>query len=329
MDTRPDKINLMVTKKCNQACPYCFAAEAMRNAEDEGSMTFAECAHCIDFLVESGGTTVSLLGGEPTLHPDFERIVDYALTNGVNTCVFSNLLFSQGFQCLHAVDIVANINSLDFYSAGQLANIRRNLDSYADRIMLGFNIYTLDKSYLGVLDLVNEHCLAKRQLRVGIASPTPDQTNRFVPVEDFSKVGEYVVELSRECSKRGIQIRYDCGFVRCMFHEKEIDELEELGATAKFRCGTPVDVGPGLRAWHCFPLSSYPSVDVMRFSTVGHLRRVLAQMYGSYRAFGARKGCPTCQHKKRGLCHGGCLGHVLALAARTPFASTEPDLLQV
>ena len=41
---------------------------------------------------------------------------------------------------------------------------------------------------------------------------------------------------------------------------EELSELEALGSTPMYACGTPVDVSPSLDAWHCFPMSGLPGV---------------------------------------------------------------------
>jgi len=320
MNKKTGKINLMLTRKCNQSCAYCFASEAMDNPREDDSMTIEECKWCIDRLAGEEDVTISLLGGEPTLHPHLARIVEYALDKCLRVLVFSNLLTPRIFECLtsNRVDIVANINRLDSYNAAQLENIRRNLDRYSDNVIIGFNIHTLESDYIEVLDLVDLHGLDKMELRLGFASPTPTRDNSFVPVDDFDKVGPYLVKLADHCRSRSIKVGYDCGFVRCMFDEEDLEELDRLDAAAEFPCGTPLDIGPGLRAWHCFPLSAYRSLYAPDFGSFAELRERLSAIYHPFRAFGVKKECALCDHKTSGLCHGGCLGHVLASLDSVP-----------
>ena len=315
------KINLMLTRRCNQACPYCFAEDAMRTDEGQQDMTFDDGVMCLDRHVQEGGGAVAFLGGEPTLHRDFGKLVQYALDRDLDVVVFSNLLTPKSFDVLthERVSIVANINPLSTYRASQLTNIRRNLTRYRQRVSLGYNICDLQRDFEGILELYGEIGIARSYLRLGIASPTPGGQNRHIPVSRFSELGEFVVDLARACRSRGITIGYDCGFVPCMFSDEELEELAQLESPARFNCGAPSDISPSLDVFHCFPLSTRRSVHVTEWPTLGEVRMELQRFYDPFRSLGIKKECPTCEHRSNGKCPGGCLGHALVgLGGATP-----------
>ena len=78
---------LHLTNKCNLLCPHCYFKATKEKAE---YLPFANIVKIIDELADIGGDKITLSGGEPLLHPDFEKIVEYAskkikvhiLTNG-------------------------------------------------------------------------------------------------------------------------------------------------------------------------------------------------------------------------------------------------------
>jgi len=330
LDKLPQKpsgrLNLMLTRRCNQACPYCFAANAMESSGSRLDMSWEECVECLDFMKRSQSSEVALLGGEPTLHTRFEDVVERALALDMAVTLFTNFLFAEPIGCLaqDRVNIIANINSLDFYRPAALAMVRQNLHRYRANTTIGFNVHDFDDGYLGVLELVDECGLEHRQLRLGIASPTPDATNSHIPLERFERVGAYMLQLGRAATERNIKLNLDCGFVRCMFEDEQLQELQNLGQEILFRCGTPVDVGPGLEVWHCFPLSNYPGVHLGDFRDVTELRGALGRKYYPYHAFGFKKECPTCEHHLSGCCPGGCLGHVLRTVEHAPTGRGGP-----
>lgn len=71
-----------ITGNCNLTCPMCYA----HSAPGGKHLSFEACCAAIDRLVEVEGRAevLQLSGGEPTMHPQFERIVEYALAQPVD-----------------------------------------------------------------------------------------------------------------------------------------------------------------------------------------------------------------------------------------------------
>jgi uncharacterized radical SAM superfamily Fe-S cluster-containing enzyme len=67
---------LEITSGCNLTCPMCFAM----SAPGQDHLSYEDCVAAIDRLVEIEGRPeiLQLSGGEPTIHPDFHRIHEYA-----------------------------------------------------------------------------------------------------------------------------------------------------------------------------------------------------------------------------------------------------------
>jgi uncharacterized radical SAM superfamily Fe-S cluster-containing enzyme len=66
-----------ITDACNLACPVCYAASGPHRP---GFKTVAEIEKLLDFVVanEREPDVVQISGGEPTLHPEFFRVLDAA-----------------------------------------------------------------------------------------------------------------------------------------------------------------------------------------------------------------------------------------------------------
>lgn len=67
---------LEITSYCNLTCPVCYAS----SGPDGRHLTVEQCRRAIDRLVavEGRAEIVQLSGGEPTIHPQFAEIFDYA-----------------------------------------------------------------------------------------------------------------------------------------------------------------------------------------------------------------------------------------------------------
>ncbi len=73
---------LELTSSCNLTCPLCYAGSAPGGEH----ITFDEACRAIDRLVEceGRGEILQLSGGEPTIHPQFVEIVQYACAQPID-----------------------------------------------------------------------------------------------------------------------------------------------------------------------------------------------------------------------------------------------------
>ncbi len=88
--TRVSFLWLEITGKCQLACEHCYADSGP--AGNHGSMTRADWMRVIDEAAELGIEMVQFIGGEPTLHPEFDMLVRYALSCGLEVEVYTNLV---------------------------------------------------------------------------------------------------------------------------------------------------------------------------------------------------------------------------------------------
>ena len=71
-----------VTDRCNLSCPTCYASSSPTHGRHR---TLEEIEMMLDAIVASEGEpdVVQLSGGEPTIHPDFFKILDIAKTKPI------------------------------------------------------------------------------------------------------------------------------------------------------------------------------------------------------------------------------------------------------
>jgi 7,8-dihydro-6-hydroxymethylpterin dimethyltransferase len=71
-----------VTSSCNLKCPMCYASSGPGGTH----LSYEESIRSIDRLVQVEGRAevLQLSGGEPTIHPDFLRILDYAVAQPID-----------------------------------------------------------------------------------------------------------------------------------------------------------------------------------------------------------------------------------------------------
>lgn len=91
-DTKPIFVEFNLTDKCNLRCSWCIS-ENCRSAAQIDKKT------AVDFLCDFkkiGGKAVTFSGGgEPTLHPDFDIIAEYALMVGLDVGLMTNGVYPE------------------------------------------------------------------------------------------------------------------------------------------------------------------------------------------------------------------------------------------
>lgn len=78
---------ILITDQCNMACRTCFN----RHLRTRNIMTFQDFSDLCNYLSgECGISRVKIMGGEPTTHPDFLRMVSYAQSKFKSVHIFTN-----------------------------------------------------------------------------------------------------------------------------------------------------------------------------------------------------------------------------------------------
>ena len=81
-------LHLYLTNRCNLSCPHCYM---FSGHENENELTTAEILNLInDYVKIAAGHRITISGGEPSIHPDFELIVKTAAESGLEVNVLTN-----------------------------------------------------------------------------------------------------------------------------------------------------------------------------------------------------------------------------------------------
>ena len=144
--------NILLTEKCVRACPYCFAKEYLKESK-ENLLSWENLIYMADLFESSHEKHLSLLGGEPTLHPNFIDFVMYLHQRKFHVNVFSNGIMSD--KALEAakefllkipaenLSFVCNYNHPDSSTEKETKQINRFFETFAPYISLSFNLYSL------------------------------------------------------------------------------------------------------------------------------------------------------------------------------------------
>jgi MoaA/NifB/PqqE/SkfB family radical SAM enzyme len=93
---------LELTTRCNLHCRHCYA-DAGVAAPLQGSMSLHDWLAAIDEALDIGASAIQFIGGEPTLHPHFRRLLEHVGKAGLSLVeVYTNAtrLTEETVSCL-------------------------------------------------------------------------------------------------------------------------------------------------------------------------------------------------------------------------------------
>jgi MoaA/NifB/PqqE/SkfB family radical SAM enzyme len=320
--------NVLLTGVCNRSCPYCFASGKTdlrsltagqgvetRAAAGAAHMSLEDLEHVIGFFHRSEMKVVALLGGEPTLHPQFEEVVRRLHAEGFAIKLFTNGLMSRNRARFLAEapgqrNVIVNVNDPRETPAEQWRHASEVLGTLGTRASLSFNVYRPDADFGFLLELIRERQL-ERVIRVGLAMPVYGTPNQHLPMSDYAHVGARLADFGDVCAREDVSLRLDCGFPVCMFTPEQIGRIVHGGGEVNFQCRPIIDIGPDLRVWSCFALSGLFNVHLRDFRSRQDLIAHFDRHFEPYRHVGALPQCVGCPHIRRQQCFGGCVAHTL------------------
>jgi hypothetical protein len=297
-------VNLLLTMDCSLDCPYCFAM-VDRTHPASKEMTLDEAARVISRL-DPTADPVQLLGGEPTLHSCYSEVLRFLKNQGFEVVVFTNGL-QPALRLTGPIwpdRILLNLNTESCYRDEDLAQISQNLAVLGERTVLGFNIFKPDFDLSFHRRMILDFDLLP-VIRLGIAQPILGGSNVYLPDADLAAAHRSVVLWAEDLAREGIRLHLDCGFMRCLFSEQDLEALVRAGTALNFQCTSVMDIGPGLTVRRCFAFSGEDYVSWYDFDDLKAIKSWFEAAYADI-----SPGCEDCVDYQRGWCRGGCLARI-------------------
>jgi MoaA/NifB/PqqE/SkfB family radical SAM enzyme len=280
------------------------------------------------FLGRSGHTSFHLAGGEPTLHRRFPELLDLAIAGGFRVGILSNGLFGERIRS-HLVSrldrfdsLLLNVNEPSACTAERWATLRANLAALGEKALLGVNIHRVGQDLDWLLDLAREFPV------IGLRFVFAHQSGRtaspdVLAYEEIPGETDRLVRLvDRAGTELGIMLVYDCGFLPCLFDEKQREVLRRSNCVLGGCEPTNLTVDVDLRVSHCF--NREDPARVVRLRDFDHADQLEAFFREAIRRDGEGRflfeECPACPERRAGTCGGGCLAdrRILDVPLRRP-----------
>jgi mycofactocin radical SAM maturase len=191
-----------LTYACNLACVHCLSSSGRR---DPAELSTSEAMAFLDALAQLSVFYVNVGGGEPTIRPDFDLLLEHAVERrvGVKFSTNGTTMTPERARRIAAMDYVDVQVSLDGASPktndpirgeGSFEAARRAMQALSDAGVRGFKLstvvtrrnadeldalYELAASYGAVLRLTRLRPAGRGASVFGELRPTPDQLRRL------------------------------------------------------------------------------------------------------------------------------------------------------
>ena len=284
-----------------------------------------------DFLM-TGGSTIGLIGGEPTVHPqlldimqdiiDDDRVTGSTVyTNGIN---FDKIIYkftNAKFSALVNVNSIHTMGETKYNKMLDNLEIAHNKFSVREKIGLGYNIHGSEFEYQYIIDLCKKY--GKNKLRISICVPNSEEHKDMKSLEWFRIVRPNLFKFFRDLLDNGIVPRYDCNYLPICVPTLEDKELlleihkyaneHNINTNLLSTCSTccpVIDILPDLQAVRCFGLSDNLKANINDFNTISELSNYFMTEIDSYKFITVdNPECLECPKRLVQDCTGGCIAY--------------------
>lgn len=305
-------MNLLITLRCNQKCPYCF----VENSNELSDMTLAELEYIVNLPDFGKEGSVRILGGEPTLHPklnDFLEIIHEKNENPIT--IFSNLNCSPAIiEHINIPNIVLVANVL-----GDSNNINKNASINMEiarnkgwTVILSYTITDIAFDVNAIVNLCKENGI--KAVRWSLAMPASDKENihieKCITLDVVKKLSLFVDKLFMN----GIVSFNDCPLPLCSNVQKVSEVIKrKYNLPNSFQpiksgmCKPPYDILPGYQIRGCIGIGSIISLDIRNYQSIDEIMNEYQVRVSKLRNLKSPKECQNCN--KYHDCGGGCIGY--------------------
>ena len=142
-----------VTDRCNLTCPTCYAGSSPTYGRHR---TLDEIKAMLDSVVEHEGDPdiVQISGGEPTIHPDFFAILDYAVTLPIRHIMVN----TNGIKISQSDEFAQKLKTYDAVGTDNTSvEIYLQFDSFKPEVLKKMRGKDLTEVRSKCLDRLNKH----------------------------------------------------------------------------------------------------------------------------------------------------------------------------
>jgi uncharacterized radical SAM superfamily Fe-S cluster-containing enzyme len=276
-------MNILLNNYCNLDCNYCFANEILD--KDKEKMTLDNFRWLLGLLERSNNKEVRLIGGEPTLHPNF---TDFVLEAGKNTSINKILIFTNGtyperynylFDVIsknNQVSLLINFNHKNDINSKKYNQIMNNIQILSNlpiNLTLGINFYKKDQDYDYIINTAKKYNCNK--IRWSLVVPNNKKKKNQNLKKYFRNHIPNIINFITDCKVNNIDPHVDCNnFPICLLDNNELRKLAMIDehSLKTSICNPVIDVQPNMEAMRCFIMNNY-KVNIKQFNNLQDIEK--------------------------------------------------------
>ncbi|MFY1638113.1 radical SAM protein [Solwaraspora sp. WMMB335] len=274
---------LVMTYACNLKCSFCYAGVEVFHRPK--TMPYAEACRGVDFLASLGITTYTLLGGEPTIHRDLIRIVEYSagravapwlVTNGVKVAdpAYAGALVAAGLKggciSLHGLDADAHDAATGIAGSHDAALRAVRLaaaEGWPLYPMLTVMAANLDSVLPTIRSLVDLGCRTI-YINYGVPNVVPGlDVGAASGPQELARLTERLFRMQPELGVRFVFNREKNKIPLCHFDHDTLQDMftaEVIGTGCEAAQGNTIVIEPGGKVLGCSHWVDHPLTNIYR-----------------------------------------------------------------
>ncbi|MBI9053926.1 MAG: radical SAM protein [Bacteroidales bacterium] len=303
-------MNILLNNYCNLTCEYCFANHVLE--KDRINMSLQSFHKVIEFAKRSNLETINLIGGEPTLHPNFNEIIDKIdQQNFINSIMlFTNGVFKRKqhdrlLEYSKTSNLKMLINYNDFRGTKVMDIMNNNIKELRDHaeITLGINFYKKDQDFDYIIKASKENGL--KYIRWSLVVPNTELKAEIDVRNYYLDNKDMILRFLKACLENELIPHVDCNNIPlCLLNDEELRVFafsSELNLKTSV-CETVIDILPNLKVIRCFAFSEY-EVDLEDFKDVeelsDHFTRAVDDKFNGVTLFEDCKDCKSFHYRSK------------------------------
>ena len=301
-------IRVLITDKCNASCSNCIN-KAIRT--ESCFIDFLRFKAIAQYFIENNVSRIRIMGGEPTIHPEFREIVSYSQTLFSRVTVFTNGLNNSILDFLPRESDSINYNSRFVHI---IPKEHLLLDKPGSRILsIVISCQLNEHEMTSTISRINEQI---QNLKVSL---TLDCTvnifkYRLNLLDKFNIIYDF-------CISHQIEVIVDHGLPICFLYNSQIPSSKDFSKCSE-NCAGLIDANCNLRFCNQISSESFSLFEGDRIKPFKLINNWLQLAFYQKQTMVLRKICVECPFYGD-LCNGGCYMHRELISREDVLQHTE------